>query len=102
MAEENKDSKKIYEIVEKAAKTGKVDRGVNEATKAAERGVAKLIVIASDVDPKELTQHFEPLCKEKGIKLEIVESKEKLGITAGIGVKCSAIAVIEPGEAKLG
>ena len=42
----------VYDIVEKAAKTGKVDRGVNEVTKAIERGVAKLVVVASDISPK--------------------------------------------------
>ena len=44
----------VYDLVEKAAKTGKVDKGVNEVTKALERGVAKLVVVASDIDPKEL------------------------------------------------
>lgn len=92
---------KIYDIVEKAAKTGKIDRGINEVTKAVERGVAKLVVVAADVEPKELTQHIEPLCKEKGIKFEQVDSKEKLGIVSGINVKCSAIAVIELGDAKI-
>ena len=37
---------KIYNIVEKAAKTGKVDKGVNEVTKAVERGIAKLVVVS--------------------------------------------------------
>jgi len=100
MAEE-KESKKIYEIVEKAAKTGKVDRGVNEVTKAVERGVAKLVVVAKDVEPKELTQHLPILCREKSIKLSEVDSKEKLGVATGIKVKCSAVAIIDAGEAKL-
>lgn len=91
----------VYEIVEKAAKTGKIDRGINEVTKAVERGVAKLVVVAADVEPKELTQHLEPLCKDRDIKFEQVDSKEKLGIAAGINVKCSAVAVIEAGDAKL-
>jgi len=91
----------IYDIVEKAAKTGKVDRGINETTKAVERGVAKLVVIAKDVDPKELTQHIPILCKEKAIKIIEADSKQKLGISVGIGVSCGAVAVIELGEAKL-
>ncbi len=98
MAEENN---KIYEIVEKAAKTGHVDRGINEVTKAVERGVAKLVVVATDVEPKELTQHLPILCNEKKIKLCQVDSREKLGIAAGISVPCSAVAIIEPGEADL-
>jgi len=41
----------VYEAVEKARDTGKVRKGVNETTKAIERGEAKLVVIAEDVDP---------------------------------------------------
>ena len=90
-----------YDIVEKAAKTGKVDKGVNEVTKAVERGVAKLVVVASDVDPKELTQHLPILCKEKGIKFVEADSRENLGISVGINRPTAAVAVIEEGEAKL-
>jgi len=92
---------KIYDIVEKAAKTGKVDKGVNEVTKAVERGVAKLVVVASDVDPKELTQHLPILCKEKGIKFVEADSREKLGISVGINRPSAAVAVIEEGEVVL-
>ena len=90
-----------YDIVEQAAKTGKIDKGINEVTKAVERGVAKLVVLATDVDPKELTQHIPIIAKEKGIKVVEVDSKQKLGLSVGIGVSTGAIAVIEAGEAKL-
>lgn len=89
-----------YVIVEKAKATGKIEKGTNEVTKAIERGTAKIVVYASDVDPKEIVAHLEPLCKEKGIKCVAVDSKQKLGIAVGIPVAASAIAVIEPGEAK--
>ena len=91
----------IYDIVEKAAKTGQVDKGVNEVTKAVERGVAKLVVVASDVDPRELTQHLPILCNEKEIKFAEVDSREKLGISVGISRPTAAVAVVEVGEAKL-
>ncbi len=91
----------IYDIVEKAAKTGKVDKGVNEVTKAVERGVAKLVVVATDVSPKELVQHLPILCKEKGIKFAEVESREKLGISVGINRPTAAVAVLEAGETSL-
>ncbi|MCR4284714.1 MAG: ribosomal L7Ae/L30e/S12e/Gadd45 family protein [archaeon] len=90
-----------YDIVDKAAKTGKVDKGVNEVTKAIERGVAKLVIVATDVDPKELTQHLPILAKEKGIKFVEVDSKEKLGISVGINRPTAAVAILEAGEAKL-
>ena len=89
----------FYNIVEKARKTGKVEKGTNEVTKAIELGTAKLVVYAKDVEPKEIIQHIPVLCKEKGIKCEEVDSKDKLGLAAGIKVSASAVVVIETGEA---
>lgn len=89
----------VYDVVEKAKKSGKVDKGVNESTKAIERGTAKLVVYASDVNPKEIVQHLPILCKEKGIKCIAADSKQKLGVAIGIGVSCSAVAVIDAGDA---
>lgn len=91
----------VYEIVEKASKTGKVDKGVNEVTKALERGVAKLVVVATDVDPKELTKHLPMLAKEKNIRFVEVDSREKLGLSVGIARPTAAVAILEAGEAKL-
>ena len=90
----------IYTIVEKARKTGKIDKGTNEVTKAVERGVAKLVVYAADVSPKEIVAHLPEICKEKGIPCQEVDSKQKLGIAVGIPVNTSAVAVIETGDAE--
>lgn len=89
----------FYQIVEKARKTGKVDKGTNEVTKAIERGVAKLVVYAADVTPKEIVAHLAPLSQEKGIPCFEVDSKQKLGVAIGIPVSASAVAVIDAGEA---
>ncbi len=90
----------IYGLIEKARKTGKVEKGTNEVTKAIERATAKLVVYASDVEPKEIVQHLPVLCKEKNIPCKEVDSKQKLGIAVGIPVAASSVAVIEPGEAE--
>mgnify|MGYP001601711993 FL=1 len=90
----------IYQIVEKAKKTGKIEKGTNEVTKAIERGTAKLVVYASDVEPKEIIQHLPVLCKEKKILCREVDSKQKLGIAAGLPVAASSLAVIESGDAE--
>ena len=90
----------VYDIVEKARKTGKIEKGTNEVTKAIERGTAKLVVYAIDVQPKEIVQHLPILCKEKGIHCAEADNKEKLGISAGIGVKCASIAIIDIGDAE--
>ncbi len=90
----------VYEIIEKARKTGKIDKGTNEVTKAIERGTAKLVAYAKDVNPKEIVQHLSILCKEKNIPCTEVDKKEKLGISAGLSISCSSVAVINPGEAE--
>lgn len=89
----------FYEIVEKAKKTGKIEKGTNEVTKAIELGTAKLVVYAADVSPKEIVMHLPVLCKEKNIPCHEVDSKKKLGVAAGLPVGAASIAVIEAGEA---
>ncbi len=90
----------IYKIVEKAKKTGKVEKGTNEVTKAIERGTAKLVVYAADVEPKEIVQHIPLLCKEKKVPCKEVDSRQKLGLAVGISVPASSIVVINGGEAE--
>ncbi|MCX8158778.1 MAG: ribosomal L7Ae/L30e/S12e/Gadd45 family protein [Candidatus Pacearchaeota archaeon] len=89
-----------YNIIETARKTGKIDKGTNEVTKAVELGIAKLVVVAKDVEPKEIVSHLQVLCKEKNIPCVEVDSKQKLGLAAGIKVNASSVAVINPGEAE--
>ena len=87
-------------LVEKVKKTGKLKIGINEVTKAVERGVAKAVVVAEDVNPKEIVMHLPALCKEKNIPLLNAPSKKELGEKAGIVVGTAAIAVLEEGDAK--
>jgi large subunit ribosomal protein L7Ae len=50
---------KTYEAVKKARESGgRIKKGTNETTKAVERGQAKLVVIAEDVDPPEIVGHL--------------------------------------------
>jgi len=90
----------IYEIIEKARKTGKIEKGANEATKAAERGTAKLVAYAANVDPKQIVQHLPIICKEKNIFCVEADDKKKLGLSVGINVGCSAVAIIDAGDAE--
>lgn len=66
---------KQLELIEKTAKSGKVKIGVNETTKAVERGKAKLVVIGEDVNPKEIVMHLPLLCEEKNIPYTYVDKK---------------------------
>ena len=88
----------FYNIVERARKTGKIEKGTNEVTKAVELGTAKLVLYAKDVEPKEIVAHLPILCKEKNIPCVEVDSKQKLGIAVGIPVSTASVAVIEAGD----
>jgi large subunit ribosomal protein L7Ae len=92
--------RKALEALEIARDTGKIKRGMNETTKAIERGIAKLILVADDIEPPEIAMHIAPLCEEKKIPLVFPANKKKLGKTSGIDVNASAIAVLEVGDAR--
>ena len=89
-----------YETVSMVKDTGRLRRGVNEVTKAVDRGEAKLVVIAEDVDPPEIVAHLPLLCEERKVPYLYVPSKRQLGLVGGIEVAASSIAVVDPGEAE--
>lgn len=91
---------KAYEAIEVAKNTGKIKKGINEVTKIIERGIAKLVVFAKDVNPAEVIMHLGPLCEEKKIPYVIVPSKEELGAAAGLQVPTSAVVIVQEGDSK--
>ena len=91
---------KILQALEVAKNTGKIKKGTNEVTKAIERGKAKLVVIAKDVEPKEIVMHLPVLCEEKKCEYVHIPSKEELGRAVGINVGTASACITEPGEAK--
>lgn len=91
---------KGYELVEIARKSGTIKKGTNEVTKLLERGTAKAVVYASDVNPKEIVMHLPLIAKEKGIPCFEVTSKEELGAAAGLTKPTAAVAIMDAGDAK--
>lgn len=89
---------KAYEAIEIARNTGQIKKGTNEVTKSIERGIAKLVVIAKDVNPQEVIMHIPILCEEKKIPLVIIPNKEELGAAAGLQVGTSAVSVVKEGD----
>ncbi len=90
---------KILSAVEIARETGKVRKGTNEVTKVVERGLAKFVIIAEDVNPPEIVAHLPLLCEEKGVTYGYVPNKEELGKRLGIKSAASA-AIIEFGKSE--
>jgi large subunit ribosomal protein L7Ae len=90
--------KKVLTLISSAKDGGRIKKGVNEVTKSVERGRAKLVVIAENVDPPEIVMHLPDLCEEKGIPFVNVPKKEELGKAAGLSVSASAVSIENPGE----
>jgi 50S ribosomal protein L7Ae len=93
-------AEKGLEAIEVARTSGKIRIGVNEVTKAVERGKAKLVVMAEDVDPQEIMIHIPILCTEKKIPFVYCKTKDELGKSAGLKVSTSSIAIVDEGKAK--
>jgi large subunit ribosomal protein L7Ae len=83
----------LLSVLEQVSKSGKVRKGVNEVTKSIERGLAKLVVIAEDVNPEEIVMHLPVLCEQKGIPYAYVKSKADLGKAIGLHVAASSVAI---------
>jgi large subunit ribosomal protein L7Ae len=90
----------IYEAVRLAKQSGTVRKGTNETTKAIERGISKLVIIAEDVEPPEVVAHLPILCDERTSKYVFVPSKKELGSALGIEVGSAAATIIDAGESQ--
>merc|ERR1719326_2617157 len=53
--------------------------GLNNVTNLVERGQAKLVCIANDVDPVELVMWLPQLCQRKNVPFMFVKNKARLG-----------------------
>jgi large subunit ribosomal protein L7Ae len=93
------DEKLVFAIIAKAKESGSIKIGVNEVTKAIERGQAKLVVAANDVSPAEIVAHLAGLSAEMKAVYAAAGSRAELGTIVGLKTT-TAIAVTDAGAAK--
>ena len=93
-------SELTLEALCQANQSGKVKKGTNETTKAIERGLAKLVIIAEDVEPPEVVAHLPILCEERSVPYIYVQSKAQMGPALGMDVGAASVCIIESGEAE--
>lgn len=93
------DEKQAFAIMQKAKETGTVKAGANEVTKVIERGIAKLVIAATDVSPAEIVAHLPGLSSEMNVPFISAGTKEELGQLVGIK-KTTALVVTDAGSAK--
>ena len=89
-----------YEALKIATESGKIRKGTNEATKSIERGNAKLVLIAENVQPPEIVAHLPLLCDERRAPYVYVPEKQKIGQALGINVSSSAASIEDAGDAE--
>ena len=56
---------KVTDLVRQAATQKQIKKGANESTKALNRGIAELVVLAADTEPLEILLHLPLLCEDK-------------------------------------
>ncbi|ESU36473.1 Ribosomal protein L7Ae [Giardia duodenalis] len=89
-------SKRIYELVDLAKNSRSISRGMNEVTKALNKGKARLVVLSADALPLELVLHLPEVCEDKGIAYIFVPSRQELGRSVGISRQAVAVAIKAP------
>lgn len=89
---------KSLEALRLAKQSGSVKKGVNEVTKSIERGLATLVLLASDVEPEEVVMHIPTLCEQKKIAIVFIPAKLDLGKAVGLNVPCAAASIEKAGE----
>ena len=89
-----------YEALKTANDSGKIRKGTNEATKSIERGRAKLVLIAENVEPPEIVAHLPLLCDERKAPYVYVPEKQRIGEAVGLLVGSAAASIEEAGEAE--
>ena len=88
-------SQAIYDVVQQASNQKQIKKGANEATKALNRGIADLIVLAGDANPIEILLHLPLLCEDKNVPYVFVPSKAALGRSAQVSRNVIALAITQ-------
>jgi large subunit ribosomal protein L7Ae len=89
-----------YEALRQAKQSGKIRKGTNETTKAIERGIAKLVIIAEDVEPPEVVAHLPIICDERSVPYVFVPTRASMGPALGIDVGAASACIVESGDAQ--
>jgi large subunit ribosomal protein L7Ae len=89
-----------YEALKIASDSGSIRKGTNETTKAIERGRARLVLIAENVEPPEIVAHLPLLSDERNAPYVYVPDKYKIGEAVGMNVPSAAAAITDAGDAE--
>ena len=89
---------KVQDLIKDSAKKGFLKKGANESTKALNRGIAQIIVMAADTEPLEIVLHLPLLWEDKNVPYIFVPSQHSLGAACGVSRNIIACAITSDGE----
>lgn len=76
-------------------------KGANESTKALNRGVADLVILAADTEPLEIILHLPLLCEDKNVPYIYVGKQADLGRACGVSRNIVAATILADAESGL-
>ena len=91
---DNTMQKAILDVMNQAKNFKLLKKGANETTKALNRGVADLIVLAADTEPLEIILHLPLLCEDKNVPYVYVSKQADLGRACGVSRNIIAVAIL--------
>ena len=86
--------KQILDLLNQAKNFKLLKKGANETTKALNRGVADLIVLAGDTEPLEIILHLPLLCEDKNVPYVYIGKQADLGRACGVSRNIIAVAIL--------
>ncbi|KAK1932902.1 putative ribosomal protein L7A [Babesia divergens] len=96
----------LLDLVQQACNYKQLKKGANEATKALNRGLAEVVILAADAEPLEIILHLPLVCEDKvspflcqshvlqNIPYIFVKSKIALGRACGVSRPVISCAII--------
>ncbi|KAJ4286451.1 RNA binding protein snu13 [Kalmusia sp. IMI 367209] len=95
-------SQQLLDLVQQASHYKQMRKGANEATKTLNRGIAELIILASDTSPLAILLHLPLLCEDKNVPFVYVKSKAALGRACGVSRAVIAVSITTNEASDLG
>ena len=77
---------------EKVKQASQIIIGTKQTVKALKSGIVQKIIVAKDADDR-MTEQIIQLALEKGVRIEVADSRLKLGKAYGLRVGATAIAI---------
>lgn len=93
MTVRTRDDEAVYNLLGESVSRVPVARGVLETVRFLEKGRARTVLVAANVEPRERLDIVRSLCEQKGVRMISVRDKVRLGRAAGLDVGASCVAL---------